>query len=263
MTKLSKAPPSSRKERIAIVDSQASSRIGLSHFIKKIGLWEIAWASATAEEALKKIAESEPDLMILEIQLPGKDGLELIKHLMPLYPQLKILVHSAHSEEFYAERCLRAGAMGYMHKMDPMGNFENAVKKVLRGELYLNPRLASQALHSLVRHAETMKGNDHNLHNLTDRELEVMILMAQGQSCQDSGEKLHISPRTVQVHRNNIRLKIGLESALQLHAYAVRFYGENSVNVDNGSETESATPVQPKHVAFKDSASRKTSAAKK
>jgi len=234
----SKASPPSRKERIAIVDSQASSRIGLSHFIKKIGLWEIAWASATAEEALTKIAENEPDLMILEIQLPGKDGLELIKHLMPLYPQLKILVHSSHSEEFYAERCLRAGAMGYMNKMDPMGNFENAVKKVLRGELYLNSRLASHALHSLVRHAETMKGNDHNLHNLTDRELEVMILMAQGQSCQDSGEKLHISPRTVQVHRNNIRLKIGLESALQLHAYAVRFYGEDSLSQiqDAGSE---------------------------
>jgi DNA-binding NarL/FixJ family response regulator len=262
MKKTSKASPSSTRERIAIVDSQASSRIGLSHFIKKIGRWDVAWASATAEEALEKIARDFPELMILEIQLPGKDGLELIKHLMPLYPDLKILVHSAHSEEFYAERCLRAGAMGYMHKMDPIGNFENAVKKVLRGELYFNPRLASQALHSLIQHAETMKGNDHNLHNLTDRELEVMILMAQGHSCQDSADKLHISPRTVQVHRNNIRLKIGLESALQLHAYAVRFYGENSINQGHGIETVSINPAETNQGVFKDSAPQKKSTAK-
>ena len=231
------------KPRIAIVDSQPSSRIGLSHFIKKIGLWEIAWASATAEEALTKIAEALPDLMILEIQLPGKDGLELIKHLMPLYPQLKVLVHSAHVEEFYAERCLRAGAMGYLHKMDPMGNFENAVKTVLRGEFYLNPRLTRHSLHSMVHHANNMKGNDNNLHNLTDRELEVMILMAKGHSCRDSAEKFHISPRTVQVHRNNIRLKIGLESALALHAYSVRFYGEDSL-----SQTQDDGSVRPTEV---------------
>ena len=241
MKKTSKAPPSPRKERIAIVDSQPSSRIGVSHFIKKIGRWEIAWSSATAEEAMDKISKDEPDLMILEIQLIGKDGLEFIKHLMPMYPNLKILVHSAHSEEFYAERCLRAGAMGYLHKMDPMANFEKAVEKVLHGELYVNPRLARQALNSLVHHAGNLKGDDHNLHNLTDRELEIMILMAGGDSCQDSADKLHISPRTVQVHRNNIRLKIGLESALQLHAYAVRFYGENSLNQGPGPQAKTGS----------------------
>ena len=224
----------SRKHRIAIVDSQPSSRIGLSHFIKKIGHWEIAWSSATAEEAIEKIAKDEPDLMVLEIQLIGKDGLEFIKSVMPLYPTLKILVHSAHSEEFYAERCLKAGALGYLHKMDPMANLEKAVEKVLQGELYLNPRLARQTLHWLVSHTDRLKGDDHNLHNLTDRELEIMILMAQGHSCQDSADKLKISPRTVQVHRNNIRLKIGLESALQLHAYAVRFYGgESPLHLDD------------------------------
>jgi DNA-binding NarL/FixJ family response regulator len=228
--KTAKSSPISSKEKIAIVDSQPSARIGLSHFIKKIGRWEVAWASSTAEEAMTKLETEEPDLLILEIQLLGKDGLEFIKHLVPLYPNLKILVHSAHSEEFYAERCLRAGAMGYFHKMNPMGRFEKAVEKVMRGELYLNPRLERQTLHSMVNHVGKRHADDHHLHDLTDRELEVMILMAQGHSCQDSAEKLHISPRTVQVHRNNIRLKIGLESALQLHAYAVRFYGAETTD---------------------------------
>jgi DNA-binding NarL/FixJ family response regulator len=239
--KSSKNAESTQKERIAIVDSQPSSRIGLSHFIKKIGRWEVAWSSATAEEAMEKMEKDEPDLMILEIQLIGKDGLEFIKCMMPLYPHLKILVHSAHSEEFYAERCLRAGAMGYLHKMDPMGDFEKAVEKVLHGELYVNSRLARQALHSMVHHASSLKGDDHHLHNLTDRELEIMILLARGDSCQNTADKLGISPRTVQVHRNNIRLKIGLESALQLHAYAVRFYGsESPLHRDNAIPSNTA-----------------------
>ncbi len=216
------------KERIAIVDSQPSSRIGLSHFIKKIGRWEIAWSSATANEAMEKICNDQPDLMILEIQLIGKDGLEFIKTLMPLYPTLKIMVHSAHSEDFYAERCLKAGAMGYLHKMEPMGHFETTLEKVLRGELYINRRIAKQALQAAVCQSESLKGDDHNLHNLTDRELEIMILMAEGQSCNDSAEKLKISPRTVQVHRNNIRVKIDFESTLQLHAYAVHLYGRDT-----------------------------------
>jgi DNA-binding NarL/FixJ family response regulator len=251
MNKSPKSAPKSqrvKRERIAIVDSQPSSRIGLSHFIKKIDRWEVAWSSSTAEEALDKISEDEPDLMILEIQLIGKDGLEFIKSLMPLYPHLKILVHSAHSEEFYAERCLRAGAIGYLHKMDPMANFEKAVEKVLQGELYLNPRIARQALQSATLHPENLKGDNHNLHNLTDRELEVMILMAEGRSCHESAEKLKISPRTVQVHRNNIRLKIGLQSALQLHAYAVRFYGDSAPLHHEQHVTPSQEPKVTNHV---------------
>jgi DNA-binding NarL/FixJ family response regulator len=219
-----KSDPAERKLRIGIVDSQPSCRIGLTHYINKLGRWEVIWTSATAEEAMEKISTEEPDLMILEIHLIGKDGLEFIKSLIPFYPNLKILVHSSYSEEFYAERCLRAGAMGYLHKMDPMGGFESAVEKVLNGELFLNPRIARQIIHSTV--AEKNKHNNLQPRTLTDRELEIIILLAQGHSCQDSAKKLHISPRTVQVHRNNIRLKLGLQTALQLHTYAVRFYGD-------------------------------------
>ena len=213
------------RDRIAIVDGQPASRIGLSHHIKKIGRWDIAWASATAEEAMEKMEKDCPHLMILEIELHGKDGLEFIKHLRPLYPYLKILVHTNHSEEFYAERCIRAGALGYLHKMDPMGRFERAVETVLKGEIYLNSNIVRQAIQSLtIRNGNGKGGFDgSHIHGLTDRELEILQLIAKGHSCQDSADKLHISPRTVQVHRNNIRLKIGLDSALQLHAYAVRF----------------------------------------
>ncbi len=231
MKKLSPISKSAAKPRIAIVDSQPASRIGISHFLKKQGHWEIVWASATAEEGMEKMGKDLPDLLILEIELHGKDGIEFIKHLKPLYPELRILIHSAHSEEFYGERCIRAGASGYFHKMDPIGRLEKAVATVLKGELYLNPKIACQAIQSHAGHNGN-KGNGKNgfdsshIHGLTDRELEILQLIAQGHSCQDSAGKLGISPRTVQVHRNNIRLKIGLETALQLHAYAMRFFGD-------------------------------------
>lgn len=213
-----------RASRVAIVDTQPASRIGLSHYIKKLGRWEVIWASATAEEAVEKMEKDTPHLLVLEIELHGKDGLEFIKHLKPLYPELKILVYSNHSEEFYAERCIRAGAMGYLHKMDPMGRLDKAIESVFRGELYINSQIVRQAVHSMIGHNGKRGGFDaSHIHGLTDRELEVLQLIAKGHSCQDTAEKLHISPRTVQVHRNNIRLKIGLDSALQLHAYAVRF----------------------------------------
>ena len=217
--------PKPRRKRIAIVDGQPASRIGVSHYVKKLDLWDIAWASATAEESMEKIVKDTPDLLILEIELHGKDGIEFIKHLRPLSPELKILVHSNHSEEFYAERCIRAGALGYLHKMDPMGKFDKAVETVFKGELYLNSRIVRQAIRSIAgRNINGSQGyNATHIHGLTDRELEILELIAKGHSCQDTADKLHISPRTVQVHRNNIRLKIGLDSALQLHAYAIRF----------------------------------------
>jgi DNA-binding NarL/FixJ family response regulator len=217
-------PPTVPRASIAIVDGQPSSRIGISHFIVKLGHWDVIWTSSTAEEAMEKVSKQKPDLMILEIDLHGKDGLEFIKHLKPLHPDLKILVHSTHSEEFYAERCVRAGAMGYLHKMDPMGRFEKAVETVLSGGLYVSSRVARQAIQSLgSRNGKSDGFDSSHVHGLTDREFEILQLIAKGHSCQDTADKLHISPRTVQVHRNNIRLKIGLDSALQLHAYAVRF----------------------------------------
>ena len=247
--------------RIAIVDSHASSRIGLWHHIEKLGTWPIAWASSTAEEALEKLEKDTPVALIVEIQLTGKDGLEFIKDLRPLYPDLKILVYSSQNEDFYAERCLRAGALGYLHKERPMRLFSQAVEKVIQGEIYLSPRITRNTLHSITRRNGDTQENNH-LHHLTDRELEIMILMGKGISSQMSAEKLRISPRTVQVHRNNIRLKIGLENALQLHAYAMRFYGDEpdpSIAGDGDGETDVDGHRQPpKSIQSKSSAVTQT-----
>lgn len=238
-------PTESTKGKIAIVDSQAASRIGLWRHIERLNRWEIGWASSTAEEAMEKLGKDAPAALILEIQLTGKDGLEFIKDLQPLYPELKILVYSSLSEDFYAERCLRAGALGYLHKNKPMHLFQQALDKVIGGDIYLSSRITRKTLHSLSTH-HGYNNNDNHLHQLTDRELEIMILMAQGLSSQMSADKLRISPRTVQVHRNNIRHKVGLESSLQLHSYAVRFYGDSAKTagtMDNQLEEEAVVTL--------------------
>jgi len=210
--------------RVAIVDSLASCRIGLSKHILASGKLQIAWASSTAREGLEKIEADTPDILIVEIQLTRQDGLEFIKNLRPLYPTLKILVHSSLNEDFYARRCLQAGAMGFLHKTEPMGLLLPALETILRGEVYLSTRVASSALLSLTPGHQGINNNAHR--QLTDRELEIIMLMAQGDSCQDTSSKLQISPRTVQVHRTNIRQKLCLDSAARLHAYAIRFYGD-------------------------------------
>lgn len=210
---------------IAIVEPHTAARMGVAHFIQNSGHWEIAWTCASAEEAQNLSLQKAPDALIVGILLPGKDGLELIKHLLPLHPELKILVYSMHAEEFYAERCLRAGALGYLRKTESLEKLGEAIERILHGDIFLSPRIARHTLQAIAQN-NGRHHDDHHLHQLTDRELEIMILMAHGYSVHQTAEKLVISPRTVQVHRNNIRLKIGLESATQLHAYAIRFYGE-------------------------------------
>jgi hypothetical protein len=221
--------------RVAIVDGHAACRMGLTMQLAKTRTATVVWTSATAEEAFGKLSKESPDLLIVEIHLTGQDGLEFIKNLKPLYPDLKVLVHSSLSEDFYAARCLQAGAMGFLHKADPMGHLVPALEKVLGGEVFLSTRATNKAIQSLTQNplrTGNGTGKDLSAKQLTDRELEIIILMARGDSCQDTANKLHISPRTVQVHRTNIRNKLGLDSAVRLHAYAVRFYGESAQQPD-------------------------------
>lgn len=223
--------------RVAIVDGHAACRMGLTMQLSKTRSATVVWTSSTAEEAFGKVSEDKPDLLIVEIHLAGQDGLEFIKNIKPHYPDLKILVHSSLPEDFYATRCLQAGAMGFLHKSDPMRHLVPAMEKVLGGEVFLSNRATNKAIQSLIQNPlrpANGTGKDLSGKHLTDRELEIIILMARGDSCQDTADKLHISPRTVQVHRTNIRNKLGLDSAVRLHAYAVRFYGESAQHPDAG-----------------------------
>ncbi len=233
--------------RVAIVDGHAACRMGLTMQLATTGCANVVWTSATAEEAFGKLASEKPDLLIVEIHLTGQGGLEFIKNIQPLYPDLKILVHSSLAEDFYATRCLQAGALGFLHKAEPMSLLIPALETVLDGKVFLSARAFDKALRSLTHHHQP-SGKDPSGKQLTDRELEIILLMAHGDSCQNTADKLRISPRTVQVHRTNIRNKLGLDSALRLHTYAVRFYGDGSHSPTGtvpGDPTAVAAPEKP------------------
>lgn len=227
--------PGNGAERIAIVDSQHAARLGLAQFLTGTCGLEIAWTVATAEEALVLAERNEPDLLITEIALSGMDGLSMIREILPAHPEIKILVHSLHSEEFYAERCLKAGAMGYLHKTDPLEELRIAVDRILHGEIHVNPRLGRQVFRTLV--ADSLHGGSAagTPGMLTDRELEVILLMADGAGSKEIAARLGISTKTVHAHRNNIRVKLGLESVLQLQAHAVRFYSPEGHSRQDGN----------------------------
>jgi len=213
--------------RLAIVDSLASCRIGISNHLAGNDGLEIAWTSSTAEEAYEKLSSDKPDLLIVRnpADRAGRAGI----HQKSPPPLSRAQDPGAFlpSRGFYATRCIQAGAMGFFHKAKPMGELIPAILKILSGDVFLSNSCINRAISYLARRSAptTRSPGDH----LTDRELEIIALMAAGDSCQDTADKLRISPRTVQVHRTNIRQKLGLESSSRLHAYAVRFFGDSMI----------------------------------
>ncbi len=172
---------------------------------------EYCGEAACAAAALSGIPRADPDLVVMDISLPDKSGLELIKDLLALCPGIRILVFSMHDEMLYAERVIRAGGRGYVAKISDSGNLIGAIREVLWGSLSLSERVAGHILNrmSVGQKRETTFGPAV----LTDRELEIFHFLGQGLSSQQIAERLHISSRTVDAHRNNIRLKLSLPDA--------------------------------------------------
>ncbi len=186
-------------------------RAGLRHVLAAEPDLQVADEASSAAEAFSAVDSLQPDLVITDITLPDKSGLDLIKDLLALYPSLKILVFSMHDEMLYAERVIRAGGRGYLMKGSDSDQFIKAVRDVLTGELSLSPRVARHILSRLGSTAKTAAMIGPAV--LSDRELEIFEMLGHGWTSSQIGEKLHISPRTVDAHRNNIRLKLSLPDA--------------------------------------------------
>jgi DNA-binding NarL/FixJ family response regulator len=202
--------------RIFVVDDHPMLRGGLRHSIGVEPDWTVCGEASTAAEAQDSVPHVQPDLVIMDITLPDKSGLELIKDLQALCPRIPVLVYSMHDEMLYAERVIRAGARGYLMKGATTEEFLKAMTDVLSGSLYLSKRVAGHILNRLGR------GNSRSgLTSLTDRELEVFEMIGRGVAIPQIGETLHISPRTVGAHRTNIRLKLGLPDAAAVMREAV------------------------------------------
>lgn len=209
------------KKKVIIVDDHPLMRKGLALTLSVEGGLEICGQVESAEEALEILPTISPDVAVVDISLPGMSGLELIKHLQVFNPDLKIIVVSRHDEALFAERAIRAGARGYVMKLEAGEVIVDAVNKVLMGGIYVSPEINERLLMGIL----SGKSNGHNspLELLSDRELEVFELTGHGIATRDIAERLHLSVKTVESYRARIKNKLDLQNATELLQHAVQW----------------------------------------
>ena len=208
-------------KRIVIVDDHPLFRKGLEQLIHSDGSFAVCGEASNASEAMDMIRKLDPDLAIVDLSLPGANGIELIKNVRAEFPNLPILVLSMHDESLYALRALRAGAEGYVMKHEAMANVIQAIHEVFSGRPYLSPAMAAQVITKFAhRRAE---GETDAVERLSDRELEILELIGKGNEVSQIAKTLHLSPKTIETHRAHIKEKLNLANARQVARFAVQW----------------------------------------
>ena len=173
------------------------------------------------EQALSLIRQETPDFIILELSLKKGSGFEFIKYIRKKNPDLPILVLSMHNEVYYAERVIRAGANGYLMKEMATEHVINAIRKILNGEIYLSEKMTSLLLSKLASSRKLDKMS--HIESLSDRELEIYEMIGQGLSTREIAEKLSLSPKTVETHKENLKRKLKLKNSTELLRHAAQW----------------------------------------
>ncbi len=212
-------PPDAK--RIVIVDDHPLFRKGLEELIHSDGAFAVCGEAGNASEAMDVIRKLHPDLVIVDLSLPGANGIELIKNIRAEFPKLPILVLSMHDESLYAVRALRAGADGYVMKHEAMANVIQAIREIFNGRPYLSPAMAAQVITKFAhRQAE---GETDAVERLSDRELEILELIGKGHEVRQIAKLLHLSPKTVETHRAHIKDKLDLKNSREVARFALQW----------------------------------------
>ncbi len=214
------------KKKIYIVDDHPLMRKGMAMTLDNSVEFTVCGQSESAEEALSEIPSLKPDACVVDISLPGMNGIELVKNLLAQLPELKILVVSRHDEELYAERAIRAGAKGYLMKLEAGEVLVSAVRQVMNGGIYLSDKIGSQLI---MKIASGQSAGDNPLELLSDRELEVFELTGKGESTKDIAQRLHVSVKTIDTYRARIKEKMHLKTANELMRRAVQWVEGGSI----------------------------------
>ena len=209
------------KTRILIVDDHPIVRQGLAELINHEEDFAVCGQAEDYHEALRAIGQLNPDMAVVDISLKETSGLELIKDIHSQHPDLPVLALSMHDETLYAERALRAGAMGYIMKQEATENVIAAIRRVLGGELYVSERMASRMVRKLVT-GQTVT-NASPVDSLSDRELEVFRLIGKGHGTRQISERLCLSVKTIETYRAHIKDKLNLADAAELLQYAIQW----------------------------------------
>lgn len=210
-----------RVVRVLLVEDHPTMREGLIRVIEREADLTVCGEAETVQQALEQIAASGPDVVIVDISLGDRSGIDLIKDIKVRYPRLPVLVHSMHDESVYAERSLRAGAHGYISKKEPPQKLLQAIRDVRRGEISLSEAMTRQILQSFG--AKRTDEKSLSFRALSDREFEVFELTGRGLGTKEIAGALHLSEKTVQAHRDHIRRKLNLPDGRGLTRLATRW----------------------------------------
>lgn len=209
------------KNTVFIVDDHPIVRQGLKGLISQSPDLMVCGEAETIYDALKAIEQLKPDIVIVDISLKGESGVDLIKDIRIRYPDLPVLTLSMYDEAIYAERVLRAGARGYVTKEEAAENVLSAIRQVLKGQIFLSERMSAKMLSKLVGGRTESPGL--SIDRLSDRELQIFELIGRGMSTRMIAETLHLSIKTVESHRANIKEKLQIESATELLQQAIHW----------------------------------------
>ena len=202
--------------RVMLVDDHAVVRMGFKLLLQGADDIEVVAEAESGEEAIKRYPEIKPDVVVMDISMPGIGGLEAVSRLLAKDPAAKILILSAHEDSSHPKRLLKAGAVGYLSKRSAAEELIQAIHQVSKGKTFLDSKLA-QAMA-----VQQLTGEQNPVEVLSDREFEVFMLLAKGQSVAHIAEKLFLSPRTVGTHLYNIKQKLNAGNSAEITLIAMR-----------------------------------------
>ena len=221
-----KAVANTRRTRILLVDDHAMLREGLAGFLNKQPDLEICGEAGGAPEAMQQVLEKKPDFVIVDISLKNGHGIELIKQIHVQDESIKMLVLSMHDESLFAERAIRAGAMGYLNKEQSRTRILDAIRSILSGKIFLSEAMTSRMLTRTM--GKTEQDDKTPIETLSDRELQVFELIGQGLTVREIASNLQLSPKTVETYRENIKSKLDVRNATELVRHAVQWRMEQA-----------------------------------
>ncbi len=212
-------PPA--KRRVALVDDHPTTREGMATLINRQADLAVCGEAGHPAEALSRLAAWNPDLLVTDMTMPGRSGVEFLKDVHALRPALPILVLSMHDELVHAERALRAGARGYLMKDAGLAKVLEVIRHVLGGQSYVSLQMSDRLLKAVSNGRP--RGSTAPIETLSDREFEVFQLLGRGKTTKDAAQTLNLSPKTVDVYRARLKEKLQLKDATSLVHYAVRW----------------------------------------
>ena len=213
--------PGVDRKRVFLVDDHTILREGLATLINQSSDLTVCGEASTADEALAKVPVSGPDLIVVDLSLPGTGGMELLRLLKLRHPGVPTLVLSMHDESVYAKRALRAGAKGYIMKHEAITEVQEAIRRILGGGLYLSRRVSDWLVQSAFQAGTGPEA--HPINGLSDREFEVFEMIGRGLGTSEIARQLHLSVKTIETYQAKLKEKLDLADAAKLFQFALRW----------------------------------------